>query len=169
MTRLVFAALAVLASNVVAGSELSAQTPFTPLSARTPFPPVPGRPTTILGTTPLSPPPASNECLNGFAPLREEAEKKADLVKTASRRHALPAETCKLIADYHAAEAKMIEYVESNAARCGIAAQITIQLRATQKNTEDARIKVCTIAGQGKKPAGPIGDFYPRGAIDSPI
>jgi hypothetical protein len=180
MTRLVLAAFAVLTLNIVAGGGASAQSPFPPVR--------PGQTTAILGTPPLPPPSVVDECPNNFAPLIADAENKADLVKTASRRHALPAQACKLIGDYHAAEAKLIEYVETNAARCGIPAQIAIQLRANQKHTEDIRIKVCTIAGQGKRasvvpigdfvpredaswkrvPAGPTGDFYPRGAIDRP-
>src|SRR6266404_4785811 len=39
----------------------------------------------------------SDACTNGFAPLREEAEKRGKLIKEASQRHAPPVEACKLI------------------------------------------------------------------------
>ena len=62
----------------------------------------------------------SDACTNGFAPLREEAEKRAKLVKAASDRKAPPDEACKLIGNFGQAELKMIKYVETNSAKCGI-------------------------------------------------
>ena len=52
-------------------------------------------------------PPA--ECMKGFMPLREDAEKKGKLIKAASERHAQPDEACKLIGAYSQAEVKMIK------------------------------------------------------------
>src|SRR5437588_13049398 len=47
-------------------------------------------------------------CTKGFAPLREEAEKRGKLIKAASDRKAPPHEACKLIGDFGQAELKMI-------------------------------------------------------------
>jgi hypothetical protein len=99
----------------------------------------------------------SQACMNGFIPLREDAEKKGKLIKAASDRHAPPDEACGIIRNYSAAEVKMIKYVETNATKCGIPGQVADQLKAGHKNTEGLVQKVCGIAEQIKTrgPAGP--------------
>jgi hypothetical protein len=97
-----------------------------------------------------------DECMKGFIPLREEAEKRGKLIKAASDRHAAPDEACKLIGNFAQSEIKMIKYVESHAAKCGIPAQIADQLKSGHKNTETMQQKVCAVAQQQQKgPAGP--------------
>jgi hypothetical protein len=99
---------------------------------------------------------AVEECMKGFLPLREEAEKRGKMIKAASDRHAQPAEACKLIENFSQAETKMIKYVESHAAKCGIPPQIADQLKGGHKNTETMQQKVCAVAQQQQKgPAGP--------------
>jgi len=90
--------------------------------------------------------------MKNFMPLREEAEKRGKLIKAASERHAPPDEACKLIESFGQAEIKMIKYVETNAARCGIPPQIHAQLAKGHGNTETMQKKVCTMAQQ--RPAG---------------
>jgi hypothetical protein len=99
----------------------------------------------------------ADECMRGFVPLREEAEKRGKLIKAASERHAPPDEACKLIGNFGQAEIKMIKYVESHAAKCGIPPQISDQLKNGHKNTEKMQKQVCTVAQQQqqKGPAGP--------------
>ena len=111
-----------------------------------------------FGPPPGAPPAAAMEaCMKGFIPLREDAEKKGKMIKAASDRHASPEEACKLIANYGAAEVKMITYVEKNSSKCGIPAQVSDQLKGGHKNTEALRVKVCNVAEQMKTrgPAGP--------------
>jgi hypothetical protein len=97
-----------------------------------------------------------DECMKGFIPLREEAEKRGKLIKAASDRHAAPEEACKLIGNFAQSETKMIKYVESHAAKCGIPPQIADQLKSGHKNTESMQQKVCAVAQQQQKgPAGP--------------
>ena len=67
---------------------------------------------------------AADDCMKDFMPLREEAEKRGKLIKAASERHAPPDEACKLIGNFGQAEIKMIKYVETHAAKCGIPPQI---------------------------------------------
>jgi hypothetical protein len=100
---------------------------------------------------------AADECMKGFVPLREEAEKRGKLIKAAGERHAPPDEACKLIANFGQAEMKMINYVENRAAKCGIPPQVAEQLRNGHKNTENMQKKVCGFAQQAqqKGPAGP--------------
>jgi hypothetical protein len=112
----------------------------------------------------------SDACTNGFAPLREEAEKRAKLIKAANERHASPIEACKLTGSFGQAEIKMIKYVEANAERCGIPPRIADQLRNGHKNTEKMQKQVCTMAQRHAsagsdldKVLGP-GDFWPASA-----
>ena len=109
-------------------------------------------------------------CMNGFAPLREEAERRGQLIKAARDRKASPDEACKLIGSFGQAELKMIKYVETNWAKCGIRPQIVDQLRNGHKNTEKIQKQVCagaqlaqtgTLSGGAtrRQPPGPVGDF----------
>jgi hypothetical protein len=100
---------------------------------------------------------SADECMKGFVPLREEAEKRGKLIKAASERHAPPDEACKLIASFGQAETKMINYVENRSAKCGIPPQVTDQLKNGHKNTEAMQKKVCGFAQQAQQrgPAGP--------------
>jgi hypothetical protein len=61
------------------------------------------------GPAPPSQAGAADECMKGFMPLREDAEKRGKLIKAASDRHAAPAEACKLIGSFGQAEIKMIK------------------------------------------------------------
>ncbi|MBR1200471.1 hypothetical protein JQ634_32810 [Bradyrhizobium sp. AUGA SZCCT0240] len=100
-----------------------------------------------------APPPqaggAQDACMKAFVPLREEAEKRGKMIKAASDRKASPDEACKLIGSYSVAEVKMIKYVETNSAKCGIPPQIAEQLKNSHKNTEKMQKQVCTVAQQG--------------------
>jgi hypothetical protein len=81
------------------------------------------------------------------------------MIKAASDRHATPDEACKLIGNFSQSEIKMIKYVETNSAKCGIPAQIAEQLKGGHKNTEAMQKKVCNVAQQQQQqqrgPAGP--------------
>jgi hypothetical protein len=96
-------------------------------------------------------------CMKGFVPLREEAEKRGKLIKAASDRHAPPDEACKLIRNFGESEVKMIKYIETNSAKCGIPPQIGDQLKTGHKNTEKMQTQVCNVAQQAatRRPAGP--------------
>ena len=140
-------------------------------SHASPFPPVNGAapssfPVTgaapVAGTAferPSGPPPggAQDQCMKGFVPLREEAEKRGKMIKAAGERHAGPDEACKLIGNFGQAELKMIKYVQTNSERCGIPPQIADQLKTGHKNTENLQKKVCSVAQQQQQrgPAGP--------------
>jgi hypothetical protein len=142
--------------------------PFPPVNGAAPavaaappasaFPPVGGG--APFGTSPFAAPPtqtgAVDECMKQFLPLREEAEKRGKLIKAASDKHATPDEACKLIGNFAQAEVKMLKYVETNAARCGIPPQISEQLKRGHQGTETLQKKVCAAAAQMQKgPSGP--------------
>jgi len=98
-----------------------------------------------------------DDCMKKFMPLREEAEKRGKLIKAAGERKAAPDEACKLIGNFGQAEIKMIKFVESNAARCGIPSQVADQMKTGHKNTENMQKKVCGMAQQVQQrgPSGP--------------
>ncbi len=98
-----------------------------------------------------------DDCMKKFMPLREEAEKRGKAIKAAGERKAGPEEACKLIGNFGQAEIKMIKFVESNAARCGIPAQVADQMKTGHKNTENMQRKVCAAAQQVQQrgPTGP--------------
>jgi hypothetical protein len=95
--------------------------------------------------------------MKGFVPLREEAEKRGNAIKAASSRRAPPDEACKLIGNFAQAEIKMIKYVETNSARCGIPSSVADQLKNGHKNTSKMQAQVCNVAQQQQQrgPAGP--------------
>jgi hypothetical protein len=171
-------ALAVLAGQAYAQGAFPAPLPgqAAPPSNASPFPPVSGGAAVPSGSFPATgaapltggfgggPPPgaptsqaAAEDCMKGFMPLREEAEKRGKMIKAASDRHAQPAEACKLIENFSQAEMKMIKYVETRAAKCGIPPQILDQMKeGHKKNTEPMQQKVCAVAQQQQRgPAGP--------------
>ena len=168
------AAMIVSAGHVFAQGAFPA--PLPNQQSASPFPPVNGAapsatvgapsPFPSQGAAPVSqgfsaPPPqasgAADACMKGFVPLREEAEKRGKLIKAASDRKAPPDEACKLIKNYGLAELKMIKYVETNSAKCGIPPQIADQLKNGHKNTEKMQTQVCNVAQQAAnaRPAGP--------------
>jgi hypothetical protein len=133
-----------------------------PPAAASPFPSSGAGP--VTGTQFERPPSAAPQaggaqdaCMKSFIPLREEAEKRGKQIKAASDRHAPPAEACKLIQNFGQAELKMIKYIETNSAKCGIPPQISDQLKTGHKNTEAMQKKVCDVAQQAQTrgPAGP--------------
>lgn len=104
-------------------------------------------------------PPGSEDCMKHFLPLRQDAEKKAGLIKAAGARKAPPEEACKLIASFSGAEIKMINFIETNAKKCGIPPEIGQQMKTGHANTEKMKTTVCNVAQQraqgGGGPAAP--------------
>lgn len=155
------------------GASAPAASPFPPVGsgpASSPFPPVGAAsapsPFPSAGVAPLSSgfsppqqagPPGGDDCMKGFLPLRQEAEKRGSAIKAASARHAPPQEACKLIGNFAQSEVKMIKYIETNAQKCGIPANIGDQMKAGHKNTEKMMAQVCNVAQQvqTRGPAAP--------------
>lgn len=117
-----------------------------------PFPPV-------NGAAPSMPPSALGEayvvqfrselpdaCHNGFAALRDEAERRGRLVKAASDRRAPRDEACQVIGRFRAAELKMIRYVDANSAKCGLQ-HVAARLKAGAAKTEEMYRRLCAVPG----------------------
>jgi hypothetical protein len=114
-----------------------------------------------IGNSPFAAPPtqggAVEQCLKDFLPLRQEAEKRGQLLKAAGDKHSGPDVACKLINSFIQAEIKMIKYVETNGPKCQIPPQIAEQLKKGHAGTEALKGKICSAADQAKNqaPAGP--------------
>jgi hypothetical protein len=114
-----------------------------------------------MASSPFAAPPtqggAIDQCMKDFLPLREEAEKRGQLLKVAGEKHQGSDVACKLINSFIQAEMKMIKYVETNGARCQIPPQIAEQLRKGHVGTEGMKGRICAAADQAKNqaPAGP--------------
>ena len=98
-----------------------------------------------------------DQCMKEFIPLREDAEKRGKLIKAASDRHATPQEACKLIEAFGQSEIRMIKYVETHGAKCGIPPNVLEQLKGGHKNSEMMQQKVCNAANQMQARGGPAG------------
>jgi hypothetical protein len=98
-----------------------------------------------------------DQCMKEFIPLREDAEKRGKQIKAASDRHATPQEACKLIEAFGQSEIRMIKYVETHAAKCGIPPTVLEQLKGGHRNSESMQQKVCNAATQiqARGPGGP--------------
>lgn len=108
---------------------------------------------------PQAAPQGGPPCMNDFGPLRQEAEKRAGLIKAAAARKAERKEICNLITRFAEAEGKFAKYVETNQTWCGIPPQIVTQIKANHGKTIKTREQVCnggTFGAQGPGlPPGP--------------
>jgi hypothetical protein len=145
--RQVLLALAILASS---SGVVQAQSTFpAPLPGDNPstsIPPASGD-SSALSAAPFPVPPQS-ECMNEFLPLRQEAERRGQLIREASGRHASAGEACKLIGNFLQAEAKMVEYVQVKSAVCGISSNVLDQLNTGHKHTLEMKTRICNTAFQ---------------------
>ena len=110
------------------------------------------------------------ECMEKFVPLRQEAERRAGLIKAASERKAAPPEACGLIKAYVAAEMKVVNYVTTKQTACQIPAEIPKQLKAAQLKSHQMMKVVCEAAnrpqGGGAQPAPSLSEAL--GASSAP-
>jgi hypothetical protein len=98
------------------------------------------------------------QCMRQFGPLREEAQRRAGLIKAASERKAPAQEACKLITSFVQAESKLVSFVTSKQSACGIPAEIPKQMKSGHARTLELRKSVCAAATaqqQGGGPAAP--------------
>jgi len=133
---------------------VSGNAPMRPLNAPLAFPSQGVAPMGQgFSQAPAGPPPSAGggnqaDCMKGFTPLKQEAEKRAEVIKAMGKRKAPANEACKAIGAFAQSELKMIKYVETNAQRCGIPAQVAQQMAQGHKGTEQMRVKVCNAAEQ---------------------
>jgi len=100
---------------------------------------------------------AAQDCMKDFLPLKQEAEKRGHYLQALGKRKTKTVqEACNGFTAYSQAEFKMMKFVEKNATRCGIPANVPEQMAAQHKNTVAMQRKVCTMAQQAQNaPRGP--------------
>jgi hypothetical protein len=94
-------------------------------------------------------------CIQAFLKMRDDAQKKAELIHAASERHASPQEACALFTAFSAAEVKLIKYAVDNAASCGIPPEVPANLKKGHARTTDLRTKICQAASRPMPQAAP--------------
>jgi hypothetical protein len=98
------------------------------------------------------PPP---ECMQQFAPMRDEVQRRAKAVQEAGKRHATPQEACKLIGEFSQAEVRFLNFVSTKQTACGIPAEIPKQMKVAHGKTEQMLKQVCHMANAPQASAGP--------------
>jgi hypothetical protein len=100
------------------------------------------------------PPDAQRVCLN-FPTIREDVEKSAALIKTASERKATREEVCPLFKTFAAKEGKMIAFLETNQKLCGVPPKIIVQVKTNHASTVRIRNAVCSTGPMPGAARGP--------------
>jgi len=92
--------------------------------------------------------PPAEDCMKSFTPLREETEKRGKELQAlgANGNHPTAAQGCAGYDGLAGAMHKMLSFVDSNGARCGIPGQVGAQIREQEGKLEEVRKKVCDIA-----------------------
>jgi hypothetical protein len=94
-------------------------------------------------------------CLKDFAKLRDDAEKRAAAVMAAQKNKVPLPEACKLLSAFAASQEKMLQFAKANQVWCGIPPNLIQQISLGHANVSKARTKVCQMAAQPQRPAGP--------------
>jgi hypothetical protein len=113
-------------------------------------PGMPGAPGGGFGA-PSAPPAACQELLT----LRDETQKRASAINVASEKKASPVEACKLFKAFLAAETRMIKVIEERMQQCGLPPDLPKQVKAGHSKAQQIADRVCEVAAQGDRPAGP--------------
>lgn len=107
-------------------------------------------------------------CLQKFLPMREEAEKRAGALQAGITKKKPPPELCLLFRSFSEAEEKVVNYAIANQAGCSIPPDAITQMKKNHAKTVDVRDKVCNVAQQQPKPAGPnLGEALGFGGLPS--
>jgi len=129
--------------------------PAAPAAAQQPAPNPFDRPP---ATNPFDNPPVQQgepPCIKEFVRLRDDAEKLAVQVMAAQKRKAPLPEACKLLTVFAASQDKFLKYAKANQSTCGIPAELVQKIGVGHANVVKARTKVCEMAAQPPRPAGP--------------
>jgi hypothetical protein len=94
-------------------------------------------------------------CFKDFVPLREAAEKRAGMIKSAADRKAPRPEICQLFKNFAVAEAKVVKFVTENQSACHIPPQAVGQMKSNHDRTLKTRDQVCAAGPMGAAPGAP--------------
>lgn len=128
-----------------------------------------------MGFPGAAPPPQQPQeppCFKQFAPMRAEAEKRANAIKAGMEKKLPREEICTLFKSFSAAEGKLVKFITQNAQSCGIPPEAGTQMKANHTRTIRTQKQVCEggVAGV-QKPTGPglseaLGTNRPLGGTD---
>ena len=95
-------------------------------------------------------------CASDFIPLREEAEKRASVIRAASegKKKLTQPEACAAFRALVTAEGKVVKFIVDKHAQCGIPEQAIGQVKANHARTTKIRDQVCNAA-RAPGPAAP--------------
>jgi hypothetical protein len=100
--------------------------------------------------------PGEPPCMVEFKAIRGEAEKGMAAIKAAAKRRAQPPELCQLFNKFAESEAKMVKFLEENAASCGFPTQVVVSTKSNHGKMLDTRHRICSAAlGPGGEPKRP--------------
>src|SRR5262249_12305441 len=108
-----------------------------------------------FGTAPAAPPPGEPPCFREFTPLRDEAQKRANIFKTAMEKKPAREEACELIKSFSAAEAKVVRFITTNAQKCGVPPEAITQMKSNHSRTRKVENQICNAAAAPQRPTGP--------------
>jgi len=118
-----------------------------------PAPPAPGQVPQIQVQPMQQPQPQQTPpCAAEFFRLRDETQKKANAIRTASEHHAPPKEACGLFNTFVASETKLIKYATDNAVWCSIPPQVIANMKKGHEQALQIRARVCQAAAQPQVP-----------------
>jgi hypothetical protein len=110
-------------------------------------------------------------CFAEFTPLRNEAERRAGVLKTAMQKKPAREEACKLIKSFAESEAKVVKFINSNQQQCGIPPEAVTKMKANHGRTIQMQNQICAAQAGPAKPTGPglseaLGTTRSGGALD---
>jgi hypothetical protein len=115
----------------------------------------PGAGGSNFNTAPAAPPPGEPPCFREFAPLRGEAQKRAEVLKAAMQKKVAREEACKLLKYFSAAEAKVVSFITTKAKACGIPPEAVTNMKANHERTAKMENQVCNAAAAPQRQTGP--------------
>jgi hypothetical protein len=107
-------------------------------------------------------------CMSKFLPMRAEAEKRAGVLQAGINKKKPPPELCQLFRSFSEAEAKVVNFAVVNQTGCGIPPDAVATMKKNHAKTTEVRDKVCNVAQQPARPAGPnLGEALGFGSLPS--
>lgn len=92
-------------------------------------------------------------CQNTFTTLKAGLDKYGKAIQSANKRKTNVAEACSLFNSYVAAESKMMHFMKTSQAQCGIPDQVLKNINASHAKSVGLRTKICNAAkGGGPRP-----------------
>jgi len=88
-------------------------------------------------------------CMDTFMPLRQEAEKRAGVIRAAIEKKAQPPELCGAFKEFTNAEAKVVKFAETNSVWCGVPPEAVKAMKANYAKSVKIKDQVCNGARPG--------------------